>query len=432
MSNTNTNSFLPRASPQTTPKNLKVTNVSDTSFSISFVTDSPTVGYIKYGSNSNALNTTVNDDRDQSSGSTGLYRTHHITVRSLKPSSPYYFKIGTGSRELYDDNGSPYTVSTVSPITSQAKTIYGEVTTASGGAATGALIYINGDDLAPLSTFVQSSGSFVVSLSQARTKSLQGIALLKSDTVLSLLVVSPLDATTTLVSTTMANAQPIPQVWLGIQNQDFTKTTQVSPEPLASVTPQIAPPQIQSKFTSSLLSPPTEIQINSKLHILYPTTDGDLVTLAAPQIKGTAPPQTRVTLKLTGKSTQSSTVSSDSSGTWVWTPTTKLTNGEQVLTATAMLEGVKESITRSFRVDLSQAGIIPTFTASGSGVLLPTPAIASVSAATPTPTITSQISHPSTSSGTPVSGNSSPTILLILSGLFVMFVATGLWVLQQD
>src|SRR5260221_13594636 len=69
----NTNSFLPRASPQTTPKNLKIRNITDTSFTVSWITDSNTVGFVRYGTNATALSTTINDDRDQSSGSTGLF-----------------------------------------------------------------------------------------------------------------------------------------------------------------------------------------------------------------------------------------------------------------------------------------------------------------------------------------------------------------------
>ncbi|HKY74363.1 MAG TPA: fibronectin type III domain-containing protein, partial [Patescibacteria group bacterium] len=93
--NQGTGGFLPKASPETTPKNVKITNISDNAFSVSFITDTATPGYIKYGTEADKLQSQTSDDRDQLSGAVGQFTTHHITLRSLSPATPYYFAIGT-------------------------------------------------------------------------------------------------------------------------------------------------------------------------------------------------------------------------------------------------------------------------------------------------------------------------------------------------
>ncbi|HEX9817845.1 MAG TPA: hypothetical protein VGA89_03075, partial [Patescibacteria group bacterium] len=60
--------FAPRATPETTPKNVRVTNLTDKSFTISFVTEEATSGFVKYGTQEGALRSQASDDRDQLSG----------------------------------------------------------------------------------------------------------------------------------------------------------------------------------------------------------------------------------------------------------------------------------------------------------------------------------------------------------------------------
>ena len=423
---TNTNSFLPRASPQTTPKNLKITNITDTSFTVSWVTDSTTVGYVKYGKNTTTLTSTVNDDRDQSSGSTGLFKTHHVTVRALSPKTTFYFKIGTGTQELYDNNGSAYTVATVSSISSQARTVYGEVVVPGGTAAAGALVYVSADNMAPMSAVVQSSGSWVLSLSQARSKDLQTGAVLSPETVLSLLVLSPTDSTTSIVTVPVKNAQPVPQITIGT-NQDFSVSqTPATPLPVGSAPSPTPVSEIeQSKFTSMLLPPATEVAVTNGLSITYPAVDGDIISVALPQLQGNAPAASRVTVSVKGKTTQTSTVTTDPSGIWTYTPVSKLTNGSYTVTISATIDGIKKTAQRLFTVDLSQAGSVPSFTASSSGtVVTPTPTPSPVVADSPVP----RVSHPSTESGTPVTGGVTPTLFLVFMGIFMLLIGTGMWI----
>lgn len=432
----NTNSFLPRASPQTTPQNIKITNVTDTSFSVSFVTDSSAMGFVKYGTSGNNLSQTATDDRDQGGGQTNLYHNHHITVRSLKANTTYYFRLGTGTRELYDNNGSPYTITTAQAISAQSRTIYGQVVTQTGSPAGGALVYVNSDNLAPISTVVQSSGSWVISLAQARTTDLRNAATLGSDTVLNLLVLSPTDSATSVVTTKIAMSQPVPQITIG-QNADFTSVATPTPftgaTPLPTDTP--APATLQSKFTSILLAPPTESTPSPTLNITYPTKDGDLVTSDTPELRGTAIPGNKITLTLKGKSTQTTTQTVDPSGVWTWTPITKLAKNSYTLTLASGTGSNKQTVVRTFNVDTTQAGIIPSLTASDSGTLATpvptaTPTATIAATATPTATKSAKVTHPSTASGELTTGSATPTLLLVSFGIMMLLVGTILWVLN--
>jgi hypothetical protein len=132
MFGTGTGVFSPRATPQTTPKQVKITNVGDKSFTVSFYTDEATTGFVKYGAKETDLKSQSSDDRDQLAGAVGEYTLHHITVKGLKPSSSYFFTLGTGSGSIFDNNGAPFNVKTVAdPGTPPpaAKTVYGSVMT---------------------------------------------------------------------------------------------------------------------------------------------------------------------------------------------------------------------------------------------------------------------------------------------------------------
>src|SRR5258708_6437487 len=77
--------FSPRATAQTTPKNIQISNITDNGFTVSFLTDDSTVSFVKYGTTATALNLQVSDDRDQISGTVSTYTTHYISLRELQP-----------------------------------------------------------------------------------------------------------------------------------------------------------------------------------------------------------------------------------------------------------------------------------------------------------------------------------------------------------
>lgn len=408
VNNTNTNSFLPRAAPESEPKDVKITNVSDTTFTVSWTTDTKTTGFIQYGTSNLSLTSTAQDDRNQITGESSLHRTHHVTVRSLRPNTSYFFKIGTGNKELYDNSGKPYETKTVGAISGSAQTIYGEVVTMDNMPANGAILYVSADNLSPLSVLTQSTGSFVLPLSQARSKNLQQAATLSPTDKLTLFVVSPSDSTSSLITITLSDAQPIPEIVLGT-NHDFTQSTSVSP----SNFPDTAPPaQIQSKFTTQLLSPPTEVISPSKLEILVPTVADQTFTTSLPTFSGVAPAQTAVKLTISGASQLVSTPTTDDEGTWEYRPTVALKKGSYTLTASASISGLLQSTSRTFSINTTPSPT-PTLNPSVFG------AMDEVGLDEATPSA-------SNSATLPVAGHISYTLAFIVAGLGLLVTGTYL------
>ena len=217
--------FAPRATPQTTPKKIRISNVTDTSFSISFLTDEATVGHIKYGTAAKDTKSQASDDRDQLSGTVDKYNLHHITVRGLDPATEYYYVLGTGSGE-FDNEGQPFTIKTAqrAGVPSAAKTIYGSVVTAGGSPAEGTIVYVKTEGVGEMSSLVKSSGSWAIPLSNARLADGSTYAQITDENALTIFVQGTSANLSSQINTTVAAAQPVDNITLGEAVADTGKT----------------------------------------------------------------------------------------------------------------------------------------------------------------------------------------------------------------
>lgn len=231
--------FAPRASAESTPKNIKITNVTDRSFSVTFETDAPSSGFVKYGTSADSTNTQIGDDRDQITGTVKPYPLHHITVSGLDPQTKYYFMLGTNSSALFDDEGQPFEVTTAKRASSPpaAKTIYGSVLTRAGGPAAGALVYVKLEGAGELSALVRDSGSWAVPLSNARTMDGSTYASINPDSAL-LLIFRGGNGEKHLITTTVNDYENGQSVTFGqAEDQDATPSGQMSDPATPSATP---------------------------------------------------------------------------------------------------------------------------------------------------------------------------------------------------
>ena len=160
------------ASPEETPKEVKITNISDTSFVVSWVTDKSTSGYVQYNGG-----LVVSDDRDQERGEIGNYFTHLVTIKALKAETGYSFKIGSG-KSLYDNSGKLYQITTATAVSQVpvADVAYGQVVTASGDPVEGAIVYLSLPGAVSQAALTKSSGSWVIPMAVARSADLTGYA----------------------------------------------------------------------------------------------------------------------------------------------------------------------------------------------------------------------------------------------------------------
>ncbi|MFH1897498.1 MAG: fibronectin type III domain-containing protein [Candidatus Desantisbacteria bacterium] len=156
------------------PKEIKQTNITDTAFIISWITDVLGTGAVSYGVGTNSLNTLVTDNH--------VVSTHYIIVEGLSLSTTYYYDIISGG--VTDDNqGQHYSILTGPSIgiPTGTDTVYGQVNKADGNVAQGSLVCLkicNTDGKGSTGTssewltVVDPNGYWSFSLSNVRTQDL--------------------------------------------------------------------------------------------------------------------------------------------------------------------------------------------------------------------------------------------------------------------
>ena len=408
-------SFLPKASPEHSPKQVKISNVTDSSFTISWITDQATTGFIRYGPTT-SLGTTIADERDQLSGDTKNYRTHYVKVRGLTAGTKYYFKIGSGSGGLYDNNGTPFEI-TLGPrlsASSSSDVASGTVVTSAQSPAEGSIIYLNLTGAAPLSALVRSSGSWVIDLTDARSTALSELISYQSTDVATFEVVGP-DGKTTTGTAPISSIQPAPAITLG-QPFDFstsntTNTTTTTTNTTTQTRTSTDPPATGGTFDLNPIEGASTAS-SSGVTLLNPSFNGEELNTTMPQIKGSAPAGSTISIKVESDPVYTEDIIVGSDGTFDWTPPDDLEPGEHTITITYTdANNEQQTVTRKFVIAAPGDSQLPALTSSTSGqTVTPTP--------TPTPIATgsSRISQPSTSSGVPVAGAMTPTIAIFLMG----------------
>lgn len=426
--------FGTKAAAGNTPKEVKISNVSDTTFTVSYATDANVLGTIKFGS-LGKMDQVALDDRDKPQAKPTEHTTHHITVENLAPSTTYSFTITSGDENFLDGEAA-YQVTTGAALEASSTTetiMTGKVTNDDGSPATGALVYVSGSNSQVLSTYTNGSGSYTININTMRTNNLASFINLVSDTVLQLQIV---DATKeSKVSLLTSQTNPIPMVILS-KNYDFA----VSNDPLA--------PSPVASDSADLSGTPSVSPVS------FPTTAGDEEAVTAPKIltpqeeqefkdqqplfKGQAEPNETVTITINSEQTITAKVQTDANGNWQYRPDEPLEPGNHTITIrTIDASGLVRTITKSFVVYAEGSQFVepsvspsanatntPTATPKPQATNTPTPtkkvtATTTNPTATNTPTPTTKVATSITASPTtppiPVTGN--PSLLLTIVGI---------------
>lgn len=404
------------------PKNIKITNISDSKVSVSWTTETATTGALEYGSVGDKLTNKMSDERD-TAAQVGTYQTHHVTLIGLQPSTQYAFRILTGTKPTrFDNNGSPYTTTTgpVIGATPTSVNFYGTVELPSKQSSEGALVYVTLPGGAPTSTLVHSGGTYAVTISTMRTTDLR--TYLTYDpltTVATVEVDNGQEHSTATVALT--NSAPVPLITLG-QNPDYRAQVEQTPnvaqvEPVASAS---AVPETPSVFLVEPLTSPTDtpaidVVSTSTLILLNPKTTGETLSTLRPEFRGTGPQGIMLSIALTGKKATSGTTTVLSDGTWSWSPTTDLAVGNETITISYVgTGGTTQKVTRAFVVAKPISAVDPAFVSTPSASLTPS--------TTPTP----RAAMPATDAGVPVTGIIAPTLLTAGASLVIMVVGAFL------
>ncbi len=99
------------AQPTESPKDIEVTNIFDTSATISWSTPGgKSIGYVKYGETAN-LDKIAFDKRDAKKAE-GKYTVHYVELVDLSPSTLYYYSIFVDGKEHKKNESEYYTFTT--------------------------------------------------------------------------------------------------------------------------------------------------------------------------------------------------------------------------------------------------------------------------------------------------------------------------------
>lgn len=415
------------AAAQESPQEVKITNTSESGFTVSWITEKETAGFIQYGEGTIEPDLVISDDRDQQKGSVENFSTHHVNIKGLKPATTYSFKIGSG-RNVYELQGKPYSVTTAPrlTVTPEAYVGYGQVITESGDPAEGAIVYLQMPGSVLQSALVKPSGAWVIPLSTSRTSDLSRYIDLGEKNMGATINVQAGAGRTALMVSTVDKLNPAKEITLGNTYND------VDTETVARVT-QTPEPQNE-------IIPPGETE---ELSILTPKT-GELVNSSRPEIVGNAPAGTEVTIEVNSETRVSQTITSDENGKFSFTVPVELQPGEHTVTVTAIIDGITRKITKAFTVYAANESSLPAYSATPSGTITPTlrpsptvrppsptpttklsltptmtPGITISPTMTPSPTPEERVVIPSTESGRPVSGNGTGTLIMVALGLML-------------
>jgi hypothetical protein len=157
---------------------VQITNITDTRFSVIWVSDLAVEGYLKYGTEADSLDQEAHDTRDGLLEK-GKFFAHQVDVLKLSPSTTYYFEIHSGS-ETIQDSSDPFEIETFATLASPPpyKSASGKVTNVNQPNDTVVLLTMTDKDSTGsagistlISTIPSSNGTWIASIGDARTES---------------------------------------------------------------------------------------------------------------------------------------------------------------------------------------------------------------------------------------------------------------------
>lgn len=400
--------FKSNASASDQPKNVRITNVNDTSFTVSYTTDGQVPGSLNYGKDK-ALGQSALDDRDQQAGTLSNHSIHNITIQRLSAQTQYFFTITSG-QENYLNSDQPFTVTTGPTLTnpSSQEPITGKTILPDGTAPSEALIYVTMDGAQVISTLVKSDGSYILPLNSLRTTDNSAYFVFSKDTNIKILATA--NSLSSNASLLLSQIHPIPAITLS-KNYDFRTGEMPTTIPinLASF------PSFES--TSSAQTSPT---------ILTPKNN-QTFTDQQPLFKGTGLPDQNVQITIHSDVPIKTTVTTDTNGNWSYRPTAPLAAGDHTIAITTKnSSGILQTITQSFVVYAAgeqtypAISVTPTITPKPSITIAPSPSPTAAPTASPTaaPIATPTISPFKTATATPTM-SSSPAPIQTKGGISV-------------
>lgn len=216
-----------QANQPLTPKNITVANLSDTSASIFWQTDTPTTGFIQAGSTA-SLGLTFSDERDQTSPQNR--QLHFVTLTKLTPDTTYYYRIVAETLSYPRDPLNFKTTS--SSIFSPQPPIIGTVLDTSSRPVKEAIVTLELTGIQTLAAITKLAGNFILPLATSQvTERINS----ESTPSATLVVFDTLKRSRVIIRLPEAG-QTLPPIILG-QNSDFSSPPSPDKQASPSATP---------------------------------------------------------------------------------------------------------------------------------------------------------------------------------------------------
>ena len=388
----NSTTLFGRAEGGNVPQRVRITNISGTSFSVSYTTSEKVIGTVSYKKDENEK-TIAFDDRDIEGGVPKEYNTHHITVQNLSPKTKYTFSIASGGSDFLN-NEAPYEVTTgdaIDEVPADQDPIVGNVVLPDGQPASEILVYAQSEDGSPQSAVAKPDGSYSLPIDTMRTTDLASYVEFSEDTIIALSFQNETAESKATVLVSQTN--PVPQITLS-KIYDFTQGEPlISDNPKASDSAQEQLPldttPKEKEETPSITSPETDEEFSDQ----------------RPRFTGTALPNATVEITIQSDPIKVQ-VKADSNGNWIFRPEKPLPPGKHTITIlTKDTLGLTKRITESFTVFAEGSQFTEPSVSPIQGTATPTPTAKPSATSTPRPS----------STATPALTTATPTVTLSLT-----------------
>lgn len=213
--------LITQAGPDQTPNQVTVVNLQDTGAAITWQTNSPTRGYVKFGQNT--ADQTSLDDRDTTE--TKERTEHFVTLKNLIPKTTYQFEVF--SNNSTDEKVYNFTTASDNQNTqaSSLQPIIGSVIAGTQPLQNG-LAYLTIPGAALQATPVTELGTFTIPLVNVYSEDFTNLAALSEDTTAKIKVVSGTVQATAAFKLSYAG-QPLPPLKMG-EDLDLTMPSATS------------------------------------------------------------------------------------------------------------------------------------------------------------------------------------------------------------
>ncbi|HCM37331.1 MAG: hypothetical protein UV61_C0006G0144 [Candidatus Gottesmanbacteria bacterium GW2011_GWB1_43_11] len=389
-----------RAQTSSEPREVTLANVTDSSFTVSWLTLEPVSGSIQYKETGLlGISQTALDIRDQNQ-TTQRY-THFVQVAGLKPQTRYEITLVSG-KQAYRNSGYQLVTGMILPApTNPLPPAFGTLLDKQNHPIAEALTSISFTGSQTLTGLVKDNGSWVLPLGNLRSNDGNRYFLPAKSDLAQLFFVGKEGVSS--ITSTIAKTSPLPPVRLG-ENYNFARLNQSRGVILA---------QAQSFGNLSA-------SVNDDFTLILPQNNSAIPS-SYPQFKGTGIPGKQVIITFTNTSTNSpystQTVIPEN-GNWSWTPNTSLAPGTYSASAVSF-NSKNEPQTKGVSFIVLKSGTQVLGDATPAASLVPSPS--PVFNPSPSPSLTPSPSA-TTSASLPVPGNWEPTIGILLMGLGLLAI----------